>query len=147
IAGEEVNFVVQGKGVSVEMAAEIHRVWQNLLLYKHSGDSFTKICAFLFDASDYLRRMLALPAGAERSLLLGEITTSLSRAGAWRITHRDIPWRQSRLSFGEYFRDSLNVGAPSLIPPPATTDAVRFMTCLAANGLEFPYVAVVRHTL
>jgi hypothetical protein len=105
------------------------------------------MCAFLFDASDYLRRILALPAGAERSLLLVEIITALSQAARWRITHRDMPRRQSRLGFGEYLRDSLNAGAPSLTPPPATTDAVRVMTCHAAKGLEFPYVAVVGQTL
>jgi superfamily I DNA/RNA helicase len=146
-ADDEGNFAAQGAGAGDELAAEIHQVWQKLLLYRHSGDAFTKMCAFLFDASDYLRRILNMPAGAERSLLLGEITTSLSRAAIWRIIHRDLPRRQSRLSFGEYFRDSLNASAPNLIPPPATTDAVRVMTCHAAKGLEFPYVAVVGQTL
>jgi DNA helicase-2/ATP-dependent DNA helicase PcrA len=130
-----------------ELVTEIRRAWGGLLSYQYSGDAFTQMCAFLFDASDYLRRILALPSGAERSLLLGEITTALSQAARWRISHRDMQRRQSRLSFGEYFRDSLNAGAPSLIPPPATTDAVRVMTCHAAKGLEFPYVAVVGQTL
>src|SRR5262249_21666302 len=96
---DEWNFVVQGNGKGDELAAEIRRAGKGLLLYKHSADAFTKICAFLFDVSDYLRRILSLPAGAERSLLLGEITTSLSRATSWRITHCDTPRRQSRLRF------------------------------------------------
>jgi DNA helicase-2/ATP-dependent DNA helicase PcrA len=146
-ADDEGEFVTQGIGEWAKLSAEIQRAWRGLLLHKQSGDAFTKMCAFLFDASDYLRRILALPAGADRSLFIGEITTSLARAARWRIAHREMPRYRSRLRFGEYFRESLNVSTPSLTPPPATTDAVRVMTCHAAKGLEFPFVAVVGQTL
>jgi superfamily I DNA/RNA helicase len=146
-ADDEGNFEVRGSGEAAEISAEIKRAWRGLLLQRRNGDAFSCICSFLFDASDYLRRILSLAAGAERSLLLGEITTSLSRAARWRIAHSEIPRAQSRLRFGEYFRDSLNAGIPSPIPPSATTDAVRVMTCHAAKGLEFPFVALVGQTL
>ncbi|MBO0719523.1 MAG: UvrD-helicase domain-containing protein [Blastocatellia bacterium] len=148
-ADKEGNFTIpeSASGAEAELCVEIKRVWRGLLEHKRNGDAFTNMCAFLFDASDYLRRILNLEPGAERSLLLGEITTSLARAVRWRITHRELPRSTSRLGFGQHFRDSLNQGAPSPIPPPAVADAVRVMTCHAAKGLEFPFVAVVGQTL
>jgi hypothetical protein len=60
-ADDEGNFAARGDGAGDELASEIRRAWRCLLLYKHSGDAFTKMCAFLFDASDYLRRIRCLP--------------------------------------------------------------------------------------
>lgn len=117
---------------------------------RHNSDAFEAIAAFLFDGSTYLRRLLEAPSGAERSLGLGEIVTTLSLAAGHRFTHGHLLCEESRVGFAEYLRGRLCRGMPSpAAPRPGVddVDAVRVMTCHASKGLEFPCVIVAGQTL
>jgi superfamily I DNA/RNA helicase len=141
------DLLLPEQAIGWELIAEIRRACDGLLSTASDGDAYTKMCIFLFDASDYLRRIIDHPDQTERSLALVEIVTALSRAASWRMAHPGLHPAPSRKGFGEYFRRSLNESAGGLIPPPAISDAVRVMTCHASKGLEFQCVAVVGQTL
>ena len=127
--------------VSHPLAEEVAQVWRALHRKKFAADAFTAMCIFLFEASDYLRRLLARPTGAERDLQLVEIVTALTRAAGYRISHPDLAPQEARLAFGDYFRRNLSSARTSAAPK-RTEGAVQVMTCHAAKGLEFPHVIV-----
>ena len=130
-----------------ELAAEMAAVRRGLRAERFRADAFTMMCAFLFDHSAVLRRLLAEPPGAERDLALSDIVTCLSRAAAYRFLHPDDEPPASRLRFAQHLRASLSANASSVDPPKTALEAVRVMTCHAAKGLEFPYVIVAGQTL
>lgn len=127
-----------------ELVEEIEHAFVALKKDKFAGDAFSAMCAFLFDGSDYLRRILASDDEARRSLTLGEIIAALMRAATYRFSHRGLPPQTARKRFAEHFRDSLaNSNAPCLSPPmQKNVPVVKVMTCHAAKGLEFPFVVV-----
>jgi DNA helicase-2/ATP-dependent DNA helicase PcrA len=129
------------------LAAEIHRAVDSLQEERFSGDAFTVICAFLFDGSDYLRRLLNEPESAERMLAFNEIVASLNRAAVYRFSHLGVRPHVSRKGFGKHFRESLAASVPYLMPARSNTDAVRVMSCHSSKGLEFPCVVVAGQTL
>jgi hypothetical protein len=129
------------------LVAEIQRASDHLRREYHTGDAFTQMCVFLFDGSDYLRRVLDQPDGAERALMLGEIITSLSKAAGYRFAHPRLDPVSSRIGFAQHFRSTLCATTPSLIAPRPAADAVRVMTCHASKGLEFPCVILAGQTL
>jgi superfamily I DNA/RNA helicase len=134
-------------GEAEVMFSEVARLDECLEGEKHSGDAFSLICAFLFDGTDYLRRVLSSSDDAKRSLALSEIVTALSNAASYRYSHAGVQSRDSRIGFGEYFRANLTAAKPSLVAPRPAEDAVRVMTCHASKGREFPCVAVAGQTL
>ncbi|MBL8204728.1 MAG: UvrD-helicase domain-containing protein [Blastocatellia bacterium] len=125
-----------------ELIAEVTQAGEVLTKEKFSGDAFNCICAFLFDGSDYLRRILAEPESATRSLAIDEMVTSIVRAASYRFSHPKGKPLVARRGFADYFRNSLSSSQPSLLPPKENVNAVRVMTCHAAKGLEFPLVVV-----
>lgn len=130
-----------------QLALEISLLSNYLRKEHFKSDAFMMMCAFLFDGSNYLRRILSLPDGSERSLILSEIITSLAKAAGYRFSHLDVEPINSRKGFAEYFRASLSSNSPALAPPRSYADAVKVMTCHASKGLEFPYVVVAGQTL
>lgn len=132
-------------GEGQHLANEMAKVGE--ALQEYSGDAFTKMSILLFDASDYLRRILTLTDEVERYLILEEIVASLARAASWRLLHPKQQPHISRRAFAEFFRSTLTSTATTLLPARLKGDAVRVMTCHAAKGLEFPCVIVAGQTL
>lgn len=135
--------------IDFELATEINSIHGALSNEIYSGDAFSAICNFLFDSSNYLRRILASDDEIEQSLALNEIVTTLTEAATYRFSHAGVPPRRSRRGFAEYFRQSLALSATPATAPPKRLDlnAIKVMTCHASKGLEFPYVIVAGQTL
>lgn len=132
-----------GAAQESELAREVERFYHYLLTESETADAFTVMCGFLFDGSDYLRRVLEMSNEVERNLALSEVVTALTKAASYRFSHKGIDPIESRHNFAKYFRQSLSdSNEPSLSPPMSNAEAVKVMTCHAAKGLEFPYVIV-----
>lgn len=141
------SFALGKYGDGDSLVSELRRASGTLVAEKFWGDAFTMMCAFLFDGSEYLRRILSEESAATQALTLDEVVTSLSKAAVYRHTHIGAKAWEARKMFGEQFRASLCSSTPCLIPPRSTVDAVRVMTCHASKGLEFPCVIVAGQTL
>jgi hypothetical protein len=128
------------------LATEFKRLTSALNADHHSGDAFEMMCAFLFDGSSYLRRILVTPDDAERSLALSEILTTLGKAAGYRFTHPKTEAATSRVGFGEFFRSALCSNTAAQIAPRHDPKKVQVMTCHASKGLEFPCVIVAGQT-
>ena len=128
-----------------EVVAAVRRAFDVLRPLEHSGDGWAVLLTFLFDAGDYLRRLVGDGLGA--AVALEEIVSALAFAGTYRFGHPGTPPRRSRARMAERLRDLLCNAAPGLIPPRPHAGAVRVMTCHASKGLEFPCVLVAGQTL
>lgn len=148
LTSDEKERDLSGESASVVgLIEEIDRLEETLEPLRYSGDAFGVMCAFLFDGSDYLRRVLASENDAGRAMLISEILSALAWAVSYRYSHPDVSPRKSRIGFAQFFRGILAAGRPALAPPSAIEGSVQVMTCHASKGLEFPCVAVTGQTV
>jgi len=130
-----------------KLISEIRELEECLVAVAPWGDALAMICSFLFDGSDYLRRILASEDEAKRSVSISEIISAIGWAMSYRYSHPTTPVAESRIGFAQFFRGILAAGRPALVPPYPARGAVQVMTCHASKGLEFPCVAVTGQTL
>jgi len=131
-----------------ELIEEYRRLLESLNRETFSGDAFTMISVFLFDGSNYLRRILDESVNeTAKNLALSEIITTLTRSANHRFSNPKLPPKESRLGFAQHFRENISSSRPVTAPPRSRQDAVRVMTCHASKGLEFPCVIVAGQSL
>lgn len=139
------------RSVSHGLLAEVAKARAHAEDEHFRADGFDCLMTFLFEGSEYLRRVLAAPDTAERSMILMEIVSTLSLATAYRVTHPGGEGSgqryRRRYGFAERLRMSLTETVPIPISPTPRRDAVRVMTCHASKGLEFPCVIVAGQTM
>ena len=156
------EFPADEKLSTSELFYEIVEIYKCLVNENYSSDAFSTICIFLFESSNYLRRLLDSPDKIEKSLALdeivttltqslalNEIVTTLTQAATYRFSHKDTKPHIARKDFAKFFRESLSQSTTPTTSPPSNlnADAVKVMTCHASKGLEFPFVIVAGQTL
>lgn len=129
------------------LGTEVMSAYKVAVTGRHSCDGFLTITNFLFEESQYLRRILDTPDSAERAMTLVEIVSALSLATSYRATHPRAQPAEGRMGFAARFRVRLTKTVPIPLAPRPRADAVRVMTCHASKGLEFPCVIVVGQTI
>ena len=149
--GDELEAAAEGDEaddpkVSRDLVNEIDAALEATEGELHSGDGFVALTTFLFNSSEYLRRLLAAEATAERQMSLVEIVSTLTLAATYRSTHKGLKPMRARRGFAERMRVRLTRYVPIPIVPAPRSDTVRVMTCHAAKGLEFPCVVVAGQT-
>jgi superfamily I DNA/RNA helicase len=133
--------------VPTELMTEVTRARQHAELVQWHADGFECLTSFLFDGSDYLRRVLRADDSAVRAMTLVEIVSTLSLATSYRATHPAGKRHRLRHGFATRLRQRLTETVPIPIAPKPRPDAVRVMTCHGSKGLEFPCVIVAGQTL
>jgi len=128
------------------VANDVLRIYRGLQTHRFTADGWVVLCEFLFFLTPYVRRLLDEDS-AESSVQLEETISALSVAARYRVGHRHVPPRKSRIGLAERFRSLVTEAAPGLAPPNPHATAVRVMTCHAAKGLEFSCAAVAGQSL
>ena len=109
------------------------------------ADGLDCLMTFLFEGSEYLRRVVAAPDTAERSMILMEIVSTLSLATAYRVTHPGGEGSgqryRRRYAFAERLRmqSDGNRAHPDLPNPTARCGAGYDLPCVQGAGVPVRY--------
>lgn len=129
-----------------KFAHDTWRVYRGLRSLMHTGDGWIVLCEFIFFLTPYVRKLLE-EGNAANSVQLEEVISALSLAVRYRVGHRHVQPRRSRIGLAERLRALVTQAAPGLVPPQPHATAVRVMTCHSAKGLQFPCAAVAGQSL
>ena len=135
-----------GTSNTKKVADDTWRVYRDLRSFMHTADGWIVLCEYLFFLTPYVRKLLE-EENVASSVQLEEVISALSLGARYRVGHRHVQPRKSRLGLAERLRTLVTQAAPGLVPPQPHVTAVRVMTCHAAKGLEFPCAAVAGQSL
>jgi DNA helicase II / ATP-dependent DNA helicase PcrA len=136
-----------GSANTKRIAEDTWRIYLALRSFMHTEDGWVILCEYLFFLTPYIRKLLEDEKNVTSSVQLEEVISALAVAARYRVGHRHVQPRKSRIGLAERLRSLVTQAAPGLVPPQPHPTAVRLMTCHAAKGLEFPCAAVAGQSL